>query len=390
MRIPLSSIKKYNLLEDYTSFFKNKKYEQLLIQLNKIEDIKILKKIGLNYSKLRKLIIINEKKENEQEKAEDEDEDEDELDNNLIFKKKTYNLEDFYYKIFKIFETNKNLEYLYFGYLYYKFRIQIPQLYKPYFLNPLNNLKNLICLHIVEILLSEPFEIMLPNLEKVSLYNCNNIILYPKISTQKIKYLKLEDCEMEIDYKYNFDNLEELIYYNSRNFNYHTFIDIDYSSLKKLKLLKTQNVELILNILKYTSIEKLEFYKIFDSFSRNNYSLEDEIKIYESILHNKTLKEITVFFYIISNEDLKGYENEICNNTLNKIVFTNIINNFDYTYFLKKFTCLKEIEIINNVRKSSQKSEGDENIEYIKLKNDENIIIYKIRVFTDLDLILSF
>ena len=386
LRIPLSSIKKYNLLEDYISFFINKKCEQLFIEFEKIDDIKILKKINLDFSKLRKLTVKEKEK---------DDYEECELDDFSSFKNKRkmdFKLNDFYSKIFSIFKTSYNLEYLYFD--PYSYECGLEQC-NPSVLKPLNNLKNLTYIQFGYINLSEPFTIMLPNLEKVSFHSCKNIYLCPKISTKNMGYLKLEYYKMELNYKYKFDNLEELYFRNLKHQSLTNINYIDYTSLKKLKSLETINVDLIINILKYTSIEKIEFDNDFSIlfYGKPKLTLEDEIKIYESILYNKTLKEIKLFFYKISNEDLKKYENVICNNTLNKIVFINKKNNFDYTYFLKKFTCLKEIEINNYgdiYEVYLKESKENKKNEYIKLKNDKTIIIEQITIYSNLDLILSF
>ena len=128
-------------------------------------------------------------------------------------------------------------------------------------------------------------------MEKVSLKYCENILLDPEKSTKKIKYIELYDYYSEYNIIYKFDNLQKLILDNS-------IINIDYISLKKLKSLELnlskENIDFFINILKYLQIEE---FVIKNNFSgKTCLSLEDEIKIFELIIHNKTLIKIELFF----------------------------------------------------------------------------------------------
>ena len=61
LKIHLHLIKQYNLFEDYISFLKNKKSTNLFFELEKFEEIQILREIELDVSKLKKLKILLKK-----------------------------------------------------------------------------------------------------------------------------------------------------------------------------------------------------------------------------------------------------------------------------------------------------------------------------------------
>lgn len=62
LKLDLHLIKKYNLLEDYISFLKNKKCTNLFIQIEKFKEAQILREIKLGFSKLRKLAKLLKQK----------------------------------------------------------------------------------------------------------------------------------------------------------------------------------------------------------------------------------------------------------------------------------------------------------------------------------------
>jgi len=360
LKIHLHLIKKYNLLEDYISFLKNIKITNLFFELEKFEEIQILREIELDVSKLRKLKILLKKTNTNRFSSDDEEE---------LTSINEISKDDFLSEIFSTFKTSINLESFIFSNTLYDLDLDD---FNPYSLKSLNNLKNLTSLQINDIGLSKPLTIILPNLQKVSLKSCENILLDPEKSTKKIKYIELYDYYSENNVIYKFDNLEKLILGNS-------IINIDYISLKKLKSLELnlskENIDFFINILKYLQIEEFVI-------KNTCLSLEDEIKIFELIIHNKTLIKIELSFYKISNKELKKYENDICNNQINTIIFSSEVINFEYKYFLKKFPNIKKIGICNvinyDLENSSYSSEDHSN--FIKLKNDENIIIEDINI----------
>ena len=282
--------------------------------------------------------------------------------------------DEFLSEIFSTFKTSINLESFIFTNKQYDFDLDDCN---PYSLKSLNNFKNLTSLQINDIRLSKPLTIILPNLQKVSLKSCENILLDPEKSTKKIKYIELYDYKSEYNFIYKFDNLEKLILDNS-------IINIDYISLKKLKSLELnlskENIDFFINILKYLQIEE---FVIKNNFSgKTCLSLEDEIKIFELIIHNKTLIKIELSFYKISNKELKKYENDICNNQINTIIFSSEVINLEYKYFLKKFPNIKKIGICNVINSDleNRSYSSEDHSDFIKLKNDENIIIEDINI----------
>ena len=365
LKIHLHLIKQYNLFEDYISFLKNKKSTNIFVELEKFEEIQILREIELDVSKLRKLKILLKKIDTNPFSSDNEEES---TSINGISK------DDFLSEIFSYFKTSIYLESFIFLNEIYDLDLDNCN---PYSLKSLNNLKNLTSLQINDIRLSKPFTIILPNLQKVSLKSCENIFLDPEKSTKNIRYIELNDYYSEYNSIYIFENLEKLILDNS-------IINIDYNSLKKLKSLELtlskENIDFFINILKYLQIEE---FVIKHNYSRKAcLSLEDEIKIFESILHNKTLKKIELFFYKISNKELKKYENDICNYQINTIIFSSEVINFEYKYLLKKFPNLKKFaacNVIDSVLGNPFFSLEDHS-DFIKLKNDENIIIEDIYI----------
>lgn len=270
MKIHLHLIKQYNLLEDYISFLKNKKITNLFFELEKFEEIQILREIELDVSKLRKLKILLKKTDTNRFSSDDEEE---------LTSINEISKDDFLSEIFSTFKTSINLESFIFSNALYDLDLDD---FNPYSLKSLNNLKNLTSLQINNIGLSKPLTIILPNLQKVSLKSCENILLDPEKSTKKIKYIELYDYYSENNFIYKFDNLEKLILGNS-------IINIDYISLKKLKSLELnlskENIDFFINILKYLQIEEF-------AIKNTCLSLEDEIKIFELIIHNITLIKI--------------------------------------------------------------------------------------------------
>ena len=404
LRIPLSLIKKYNLIDDYISFFKNKKCDKLYIEFQEIKEIKILRKIGVDFSIL-KTFSIHQKNGSFSKKEEDEDISNSEKDNfhsekNIInLEKKIFsfssdsdseeeisninNKDQKYFdfdEIFSILKNSKNLESLTFKLYFYK-----PEDSYTNFFEPLNNLNNLTYIKFSGIILNNPFIISLTNLQNVYFTSCEYLNLDPEKTTKNIKYLELYWTDMFSDSKCKFDNLKTLVESNSS-------INIDYNSLKNLKSLETNNVDVIINTLKYSSVEEMVINNDVDddnSEKEGYFTLEEEMNIFESILKNKTLKKIKLSFYKITNEELKKCKK--CTNLLNELTFYNKKNNFDYTYFLNKFSGVKKLKIDNNYseRFFSELQENQKD-KCIEVKNDENIFIEHIVINAISNITISF
>ena len=165
-------------------------------------------------------------------------------------------------------------------------------------------------------------------MKTISFNNCKNIY-FDENSTKNIKYLELDETDIQFGIKYKFDNLE-VLNINKSN------IDIDFISLKKIKSLKSSKIEIIENIINYSSLEK------YSNIYISQFSLKEEQKLIELILMNKALKEIEIELNEISNKELSKY---LINNQINKIKLKINKDNFDIINFLKRFINIKELTI---------------------------------------------
>ena len=335
-KIPLNYIEKYNLKNDYISFFeKNTKSNNLLyIIFDKNEQINILKEIKIDFSKI-KILYFRFDYNSEQINI-----------NNLFLS-----------EMFLLIDNKNNLESLCFD-LLRETKIDSDAF------NSLNNLKALKHIEFNYLEFSKPFKIILSNLENISFSYCKNIYFENENTTKNIKYLVLNSIDIQFGSKYKFDNLEELDISDS-------IIDIDYNSLKNLKLLDANKIEIIENIMKYSSIEKL----------KAHYTREEEKKLIEIILMNKTLKEINIHFSKITNEELTNI-NLLNNNQINNIYIMIEKNNLDINNFVKKFVNLKKLSIFPLLYSSEK--------QFTEIINDENINIDEIYIFSNINTKISF
>ena len=266
LNIPLRYIEKYNLKNDYISFFeKNKKSNNLLyITFDNNSQIKILKDINIDFSKVKILYF--------------------KFDTD-IFGKISINTNLCFSEILLLINMKNNLEILCLDFSYEISTIDINVF------DSLNNLKSLKHIEFIYLKISAAFKIILPNLETINLNSCQNIYFDNEKSTKNIKYLELNHTDIKFGLKYKFNNLEELNIIES-------IIDIDFTSLQNLKSLKSNKINIIENIINYSSIVKLSNYNI------SNFTLEEEKKFLEIILMNKTLKEIEIELNEFSKEIL--------------------------------------------------------------------------------------
>ena len=230
--------------------------------------------------------------------------------------------------------------------------------------NSLNNLKSLEHIEFIYLQFSKPFKIILPNLKTINFHNCKNIV-FDENSTKNIKYLELNKTDIQFGIKYKFDNLE-VLNINKSN------IDIDFISLTKIKSLKSSKIEIIENIINYSSLEK------FSNLYMSQLSFKEEQKLIEIILMNKTLKKIEIELNENSNKELSEY---LINNQINKLKLKINKDNYDIINFLKRFINIKELTIFYY---------SDNKDTFTEIKNDENIIIDKINIYSNLNTIISF
>ena len=340
INLPLNHIKKYNLINDYKTFFeKNINYISLLnISVDEVEQIKLLKELNIN-SFLIKCIFIEFKKEKNINENEE---------NNVNLDKKNNDNNNLLSQLFEFLIKQKNLNSL---------SLNLNKFECDYKINnnifaPLNNLQSLKYLNLININLSDKFIIKLEQLEILKLYDCNNIYLDNNVSTKNIKYLNLNNLNENIysNDNYNFPNLEELIIYHSN-------INLNYESLIKLNKLVFEKITILENIVKYSPIEEIK--QCGNFFDKE----EDEIKLINIILNKETLKTVNIQLKNTSNEKLKEIKK-----TNKKITCMNFKLNsyeFDIQYFIKLFPNLKEL----NLDTFSLSAED----QCVKLENDENI-----------------
>jgi hypothetical protein len=201
-------------------------------------------------------------------------------------------------------------------------------------------------------------------LKTINFHICKNIV-FDKNSIKKIQYLELDETDIQFGIKYKFDNLE-VLNINKSN------IDIDFIVLTKIKSLKSSKIEIIENIINYSSLEK------YSNLYISQLSFKEEQKLIEIILMNKTLKEIEIELNEISNKELSKY---LINNQINKIKLDIKKDNFDIINFLKRFINIKELTIFYY---------SDNKDTFTEIKNDENICIDTINIYSNLNTILPF
>ena len=161
--------------------------------------------------------------------------------------------------------------------------------------------------------------------------------------------------QSNINYYYKFPNLEELYIYYSN-------INIDFSSMVKLKKLGFQDISILEEVNKYSPIEFIKPMKHFSFY-------EDELKLIDIIFSKKTLNKIDIIFRLISDAYLKEKKNK--NENIKYMdLFVNKYD-FDINNFIQKFSDIKELNLTSDIM-----DEG----EYIIFENVENIKIETIQI----------
>ena len=368
ININLNYIKQFNLIDDYKSFFE-KKYKNsnlLYVTFGDIDQLKLLKEMNIDFSLIKALFIKYEKKEKELrdnyggEDSQDDGDDEGKDDDKEKFDK----YDNIFSELFSLENIGKSLETLSL-HLY-----GLPMTYKinNNIFNSLNNLKSLKHIYFDYLTLNQKFIIKLDKLETIHLESCKNIYLDNNTSNMNVKYLyikkyneKDDDDEkknnkesIDDNYKYRFPNIEELYIYDSE-------INIDFSSLTKLKKLGFIDISLLENIVKYAPLEKF--------IPLRGFNLENEKKIIDIIFNKKTLKDIRVDFGAISNEDLHKIKET--NDNINNLNLKISKYDFDIQCFLQKFNNLKELSIISDLSYE---------YECIEIEHDEKINVEKVNI----------
>ena len=280
--IPISTyeIQKYNLTNDFISFFKkNKKYSSLFLKIHKDNDVKYLKKFNINFNHIKRLTI---KEQNEKDDKEEKH----------IFNK--------FFKELFLLEGIQNLVYLNIDMLEYT---NIDSLY----FKKINNIKSLKDLNLNKIYFKEIFVLNLPNLEKINLQNCKQIS-FANDSCLNLKKFILYKCDIiKSNILLKMPKVEECILqdeFNQSNQLYNEIID--FSSLNKLKHLEAEKYDFI--YLKDTLLEKVKLYSK-NNFYRTNEDIIEK-KMIELLINIKTLKKIDFTLRTLNNNEISKIDGE--------------------------------------------------------------------------------
>ena len=321
INIPLDDIDKYNLKNDYISFFKKHNERdtkfKILISLKNAKQMEILNNLDIDSSKINHLVFVY-------------------MNNIFYYSTKNDKKDPFFITIYSLFNIPNNLEVLdiYFDKFY-----TIGDAFFPKWVNSLINL---------------------PKLETIILNFCENIDFLHEIVDKNVKYLELFNTALKSTKAHIFENLEELKISKSSNY----IIDIDFTYLKKLKKFIVSNVSLVEKIDLFPLLEEFTFLpNVLYSF------LSDNGKIFNLILSNKTIKKINIELPYLTDNDLETIF--IINENINDI---SLIKEKDHNYnielFLKKFSNIKKLKIESKNNEDSSFS----------IKKDNNIIIEELEM----------
>ena len=370
LKIPINLIKNYNLLNDYILAFDklnklNSNYPTLELQIKDGNDMEYLKRLNLNFNKLKKLKVNIDKDNgfissynclfenlftlpdiqhslvsleieggkpqkdyNINSYSDEDDENEEEEDEEIL-------------KIFENLNKFESLEKL----------IMRDFIFEKTFTLKLNNLKELYLFECLDIAFAENSCL---NLKVLFLYS--NSINMPKKS---LKLPELENFEYERGniIKYNESNENEGEDENGDNENDNLF---DFESLKKLKFLNIT----ISDFSNYIN-SPLESVEICDT----SHSKEEEKKMIENILSIKTLKIAKILLDKINADEIKEIKGESKSVEELKLIFDINHNDYDFYNLQKKFPNLLFLEF--NSRKSYAKNFILEIIEDTSFKVDK-------------------
>ena len=352
LKIPIKLIKNYNLLNDYIVAFDklnklNSNYPTLELQIKDGNDMEYLKRLNLNFTKLKKLTIdtekddgfissynclyenlftlpdiqhnlvsleieggkpqkdynINSYSDEDEENGEEEDEDE---------------------EILKIFENLNKFESL-------EKLIMRNFVFQKTFTFKLNKLKELYLFDCLDIAFTENSCLNL----KTLFLNSNSI----NIPVKSLTLPELENFEYSGNFmKYSESNESEGEdgYEDEDNKNNNL---IDYESLKRLKFLNI-NISDFANYIN-SPLESVEICE--GSYSNSN---EEEKKMIENLLSIRTLKIVKIQLYKISADEIKEIEGESKSIEELKLILDVNHNEYDLFNLQKKFPNLSSLEFV--------------------------------------------
>ena len=350
LKIPIKLIKNYNLLNDYILAFDklnklDSNYPTLKLQIKDGNDIEYLKRLNLNFNKLKKLVVdiekddefissynclfenlftmpdlqhnlvsleieggkpqkdynINSYSDEDEENEEEEDEDE---------------------KIIKIFDNLNKFQSL-------EKLVMRKFVFQKTFTLKLNNLKELYMFDCLDI-----------DFEENSCLNLKTLILYSNSINIPKKSLKLPELEY-FEYagrnitKYRDSNKSEGEDQDEDEDNENNNL-IDYESLKKLKFLTT-NIFDFPNY-KNSPLESVEICEV------TYFNSDEEKKMIKNLLLIKTLKSVKIQLYEISANEIKEIEGENKSVEELKLIFDVDHNDYDFYNIQQKFPNLSSLE----------------------------------------------
>ena len=286
--ISLSRIAKFNLKNDYISIFNkmnifNSNYSSINMDFENNNDINDLKFFNINFGQIKNLNIFQE------------------------FGTSSINYNNFLNTLFSFNNFGNNLIVLNIIFLPIVFidGNEVTDYIDPDAFEIVNNFKSLRKLILVGFRFTKLFNLKLYNLEELSLHYCNNIC-FTNNEYNNLKYLHLSfNQNITSKQQLRIPELEECILLNKEedlseidfNINYNSIID--FSSTKKMKILKVPINDFVLTK-NFNSLESV----ILNS--SKDISKETEIKMLEKILSIKNLDFISFnLFKININEILK-------------------------------------------------------------------------------------
>ena len=246
IEIPLSTIKEFNLKNDYKSIFQkmnelNINYSSLSLFFLDIDNISYLNELNIDFNKIKRLNIYPN-----------------------YFSKHNQKI---YKNLFSIKKLRKNLIYLNLG--------NNSENPKISFINELNSLEQLILYDFSN------FELKLKNLKILTLKNCSNVSLDKKIGKNMKKFI-ISNCKINLPkILLKFPELEEC-FLKGKDIVFSGIVD--FKSLKKLKKILISSYEFS-EIDNNSQIEDIELYEL-DGFINQN--------IIKNICSFKTIKNINL------------------------------------------------------------------------------------------------
>ena len=317
IKINIKDIEQFDLKNDYISiFYKLNKSKSNYSSLNFIfknsEDIKYLNDFNINFGQIKYLTLFQ-------------------VDSNI------QNYNNFFEILFSLNNISNNLIFLILDIFSNTFKNDVEIEAKS--LENLNNFKSLKYLRLSGFKFKTTFNIDLINLEHLYINDCSNIIFSDKINLN-LKYLFLSyNTNVKPKNFLKLPEIETCILKSKYNSKENFRLMIDFSSLKKLKVLKANGSDFLL----------LENNNILNNIQLNleeNISKENEIKIIEKILSMKNLKNVFLYLNKIDIDDILEIQGE--NSSIEKLAidFKNKNKDLCFNKIQNKFPNINDLSIL--------------------------------------------